>query len=97
MDLEGRNQVFDNILLFQPRLSLIVFLNQILPLNPDAFIVQDLGLAKLIREMAPHQRIHASTQMTVTNADAIKLVDDLKIDRFVLGRENSLPEIKLIR
>lgn len=66
-------------------------------MGPDAFIVQDLGLASLIRHMAPDQRIHASTQMTVTNADAIKLVDDLKIDRFVLGRENSLNEIKLIR
>ncbi len=29
-------------------------LKEILPLGPDAFIVQDLGLAKLIRDMAPH-------------------------------------------
>lgn len=87
-----------NVVIFQDEFPQVIeLLKEILPLNPDAFIVQDLGLAKLIREMAPHQRIHASTQMTVTNADAIKLVEDLKIDRFVLGRENSLPEIKLIR
>lgn len=87
-----------NVVIFQNEFPKVIeVLEQILPMNPDAFIVQDLGLAKLIRSMAPHQRIHASTQMTVTNPDAIKLVDDLKIDRFVLGRENSIPEIKLIR
>ena len=87
-----------NVVIFQNEYPKVIeVLKQILPMGPDAFIVQDLGLAKLIRTMAPHQRIHASTQMTVTNPDAIALVDDLKIDRFVLGRENSIPEIKLIR
>lgn len=87
-----------NVVIFQDEFpKAIELLKAILPMGPDAFIVQDLGLAKLIREMAPNQRIHASTQMTVTNADAIKLVDDLKIDRFVLGRENSIKEIKLIK
>lgn len=46
--------------------------------------------------MAPEQVIHASTQMTVTNSDAIALLEDLKIKRFVLGRENSLTEIEKI-
>lgn len=87
-----------NVVIFQNELpKAIELLEKILPMGPDAFIVQDLGLAKIIRAMAPHQRIHASTQMTVTNPDAIALLDDLKIDRFVLGRENSIPEIKLIR
>lgn len=87
-----------NVVIFQNEFPKVIeLLKEILPMGPDAFIVQDLGLAKLIRTMAPHQRIHASTQMTVTNPDAISLVDDLKIDRFVLGRENSISEIKLIR
>ena len=87
-----------NVVIFQNEIPKVIsLLEEILPLNPDAFIVQDLGLAKIIRTMAPHQRIHASTQMTVTNTDAIKLLQDLGIDRFVLGRENSLSEIKLIR
>jgi len=47
--------------------------------------------------MSPLQKIHASTQMTVTNADAINLLEDLGIQRFVLGRENSLSEMKLMR
>lgn len=87
-----------NVVIFQHEFPKVIeTLKEILPMGPDAFIVQDLGLAKLIRSMAPNQRLHASTQMTVTNPDAIALVDDLKIDRFVLGRENSIPEIKLIR
>jgi putative protease len=87
-----------NVVIFQNEFPKVIeLLEKILPMGPDAFIVQDLGLAKLIRTMAPKQRIHASTQMTVTNPDAIKFVDDLGIDRFVLGRENSISEIKLIR
>lgn len=87
-----------NIVIFQeelPRVTEAIY--QVLALKPDALIVQDLGLINLIRQIAPKQVIHASTQMTVTNDLAIKLLDDLNIKRFVLGRENSIPEIKLIK
>jgi putative protease len=87
-----------NILIFPEELEKVtLLLEKIIPLRPDAFIVQDLGLVRLIREMAPEQVIHASTQMTVTNHEAINLLNDLNIKRFVLGRENSLEEMKLIR
>lgn len=87
-----------NILVFQNEIEkAIVVLEKILPLKPDAFIVQDLGLVRLIRQMAPKQRIHASTQMSITNAEAIRWLDDLNIERFVLARENSLPEIESIK
>jgi len=87
-----------NIVIFENELAKVVdSLKQILPLKPDALIIQDLGLVRLVRLMAPEQPIHASTQMTVTNDLAIHLLDDLQIKRFVLGRENSLQEIKLIR
>ncbi|MDH4468406.1 MAG: DUF3656 domain-containing protein [Bacteriovoracaceae bacterium] len=87
-----------NVVIFENEFTKVIsLLQEIIPMGPDAFIVQDLGLASLIRSIAPEQRIHASTQMTVTNVDAIKLLEDLKIDRFVLGRENSLLEIEKIR
>ena len=87
-----------NIVIFQDELEkLLGLLDQILLLKPDAIIVQDLGLASLIRKMAPNQILHASTQMTVTNHEAIALLEDLNIKRFVLGRENSLKEIGLIK
>lgn len=87
-----------NVVIFQDEIEAVVkLLAEILPLKPDAFIVQDLGLVQLIRQMAPNQRIHASTQMTITNHEAIELLEDLDIKRFVLGRENSLDDIKKIR
>ena len=87
-----------NIVIFQEELAQVAeILQKVLPLKPDAFIVQDLGLVRLIREMAPEQKIHASTQMTVTNFESIELLQDLGIRRFVLGRENSIPEIQQIR
>ena len=87
-----------NIVIFPHEIeSVIQGLEAVLPLKPDALIIQDLGLATLVRRMAPDQLIHASTQMTVTNHEAIQLVEDLNFQRFVLGRENSIPEIKSIR
>ena len=39
----------------------------------DAIIVQDLGLARLARHVAPHLEIHASTQMTITSPEGLEL------------------------
>lgn len=87
-----------NVVIFEAELpEVIKLLNLVLPLAPDALIVQDIGLAKLVREMAPNQVIHGSTQMTVTNHEAMTLLSDLKIKRFVLGREVSLSEMKAIK
>ncbi len=87
-----------NVVIFQDEIPAVIsLLKEVLPLGPDALIVQDVGLAKLVREMAPNQVIHGSTQMTVTNHEAMSLLDDLKIKRFVLGREVSLPEMRAIK
>jgi putative protease len=87
-----------NVVIFQNEIPEVInLLKEVLPLGPDALIVQDVGLARLVREMAPEQVIHGSTQMTVTNHEAMSLLDDLKIKRFVLGREVSLPEMRAIK
>ena len=87
-----------NVVIFENEIQDVVdLLTQVLPLAPDAIIVQDIGLARIIRSMSAHQIIHASTQMTVTNHEAMTLLEDLSIKRFVLGREVSLSEIKLIK
>ncbi|CAJ1954674.1 unnamed protein product [Cylindrotheca closterium] len=60
----------------------------------DALIVQDLGLAKLARAVAPNLELHASTQQTVTSADGAAFCEDLlDSSRIVLGRELSVAEI----
>lgn len=93
-----RSHLAFNIVIFENELPQVIeVLQDILPLKPDALIVQDLGLAQIIRELSPDQIIHASTQMTITNHEAISLLEDLNIRRFVLGRENSVDEIRLIR
>ncbi|WP_018969588.1 U32 family peptidase [Rubritalea marina] len=60
----------------------------------DAIIVQDLGLAKLCRRVAPSVEIHASTQMTITSPEGLEFIDSIyKLERAVLSRELSLTEI----
>jgi len=63
----------------------------------DAIIVQDLGALSLVREIAPELRIHASTQMTCTDAASVELAAELGADRVVLARELSLEDIAAIR
>lgn len=87
-----------NVLIFEEELEVAKnLLQELIPLSPDAFIVQDIGLIQLIKKICPEQTIHGSTQMTITNELAIKLLDDLEIKRFVLGRENSIAEIQKIK
>src|SRR5215472_9468049 len=48
-------------------------LRDIAEAGADAIIVQDLGVLKMAREIAPDLELHASTQMSVTNADGVRL------------------------
>jgi len=63
----------------------------------DAIIVQDLGIVKLARAIAPHLEIHGSTQMSVTSADGVRLAQRLGASRVTLARELSLAEVRAIR
>ncbi len=63
----------------------------------DALIVQDLGVARLARALAPELPIHASTQMTCTDAGAVELARELGASRVILARELSLDDIAAIR
>src|SRR6202030_1950437 len=60
----------------------------------DAIIVQDPGLARLARAVAPELELHASTQMTITSPEGLELARELGITRAVLARELSLRELK---
>jgi len=70
-------------------------LNWLAQCGVDAIIVQDLGLARLARTVAPSLEIHASTQMTITSPEGLQWVDGLYgLDRAVLARELSIREIE---
>ncbi|MCD7722408.1 MAG: U32 family peptidase [Clostridiales bacterium] len=62
----------------------------------DAFIVQDLGLAKMIRQCFPGAVLHASTQMSVMSPAGAAQLQQLGFSRLVLAREMSKNEIKEI-
>lgn len=59
----------------------------------DAFIIQDTGLAKMIREHFPEARLHASTQMSIMTPAGARFAKSLGFDRIVLPREMTLDEI----
>jgi putative protease len=87
-----------NVLVFERELwELPEFLEKIISLEPDAFIIQDIGLARLIRAIAPNQEIHASTQMTLASAEGVNLVKSIGFNRAVLARELSVKEIAAIK
>jgi U32 family peptidase len=63
----------------------------------DAIIVQDIGVAKLAAAVAPSLAVHASTQMTCTDAASVELAASLGAKRVILARELSLEDIAKIR
>ena len=60
----------------------------------DAILVQDLGIARLAHEVCPELPLHASTQMTVSSAEAAAIAKSLGVTRVVLPRELSIDEIR---
>jgi len=64
--------------------------------NVDAFIVQDLGVVQLCRQIAPHIPIHGSTQMTVHSLPGVLMCAAWGMRRVVLSRELNREEIRYI-
>jgi putative protease len=62
----------------------------------DAVLVQDVGVAALARELVPDLALHASTQMTIYNADGVRWAAGQGFSRVVLARELSLAEVQEI-
>ena len=63
----------------------------------DAIIVQDVGVVKLAKKIAPELEVHGSTQMSITNVAGVRLAESLGASRVTLARELSLQEVRAIR
>jgi len=63
-------------------------------IQPDALIIQDLGLLRLIKKHFPGFEVHASTLTAVHNPAGLKTLAGLGFERAVLARELSLKEIE---
>jgi len=62
----------------------------------DAVIVQDLGVAALVRDEFPTLALHASTQMGLSNASDASFAKQFGFSRVVLARECSLEDIRKV-
>ena len=62
----------------------------------DAFIVQDLAVVDLCRQIAPHVPIHGSTQMSIHSLSGVLLCAAMGMTRVVLSRELSRDDIHYI-
>lgn len=65
-------------------------------LAPDALIVQDLGVARLIRAHFPSLVLHASTQLVAHNLEGVLALKELGFRRVVLARELPIADIRSI-
>jgi len=93
-----RGYVALNTLVFTEELSEVAkVVEKIILGGADALLVQDIGLCKIIRQISPDFPIHASTQMTITNSDGVRIARELGCTRVVMSRECSLVEIKKIK
>jgi len=74
-----------------------VFLNYLAEIKPDALIVQDLAIVKLIDEMSLPLDIHASVMMNVHNIPMINHIKRMGVSRVVLSREMTLEQARVIK
>lgn len=76
--------------------SFLEYVKKLCRINVDGVIVQDLGALDIISKTVPELPIHASTQMTVTDAAGVRYLKNLGVNRVVLARELSKEKIKEI-
>ena len=76
--------------------DVITLIRQAAQCGVDAFIVQDLGVVRLCREIAPSVPVHGSTQMTIHNLPGVRMCAAWGFTRVVLSRELSREEIRYI-
>lgn len=74
----------------------VLFAKRVYEMGADALIVQDLGLAHILRKSIPEIPLHGSTQMTIHNLQGARFLRNLGFKRIVLSRETPIDEIKNI-
>ena len=84
-----------NIIIFEKEFKSVINLAiEAANAGVDAFIVQDLGLAKQLTKVLPEIELHVSTQMNIHNTDGIDACALLGAKRVTLARELTIEEIE---
>jgi len=73
------------------------FLQELRPLDIDAYIVSDPGVVATVKRIDPDRKLHLSTQVNTTNAAAAQLWGSLGVSRVNLARELTLERIAAVR
>ena len=76
--------------------KLIDYLAELQWIGIEAVIIQDLGVARIVRQYFPQIKMHASTQMAVHNLSGVLQAHELGFKRVVVARELTMQELKLI-
>lgn len=76
--------------------QLVDTLSALAGMRVDGVILQDLAVARLIRNHFPSIPLHASTQLTIHNTPGLKMLEQLGFQRAVLARELAVDEIAAI-
>lgn len=63
------------------------YIKNVISCGADAFIVQDIGAAHIIKEISPDMQLHASTQMTIHTLNGALWAKENSFSRVVLARE----------
>ncbi len=72
------------------------YLEELRPLDLDAYILSDPGAVALVRRIDPEREIHLSTQANTTNPEAVRFWLANGVRRINLARELTLEEITQI-
>lgn len=65
--------------------------------NPDAIILSDFGVLRVVKDVMPDVDVHISTQANILNYEAVKFWRDYGASRVVLARELEVKDIALIK
>lgn len=65
--------------------------------NPDAIILSDLGVFRVVRKHLPDMPIHVSTQTNTLNYESVRFWQDLGAKRVILARELPISDVAEIR
>ena len=74
----------------------ISVLHRVVPLSPDALIVSDLGLMRILGDFFPAMRFHVSTQAGCASASSADLFATLGAERVILERHLDFSEVRRI-
>ena len=72
------------------------YVREMAEVSPDAFIVSDPGVVRLIENIKSKVPLHISTQANITNSESVKFWKEAGAVRVILARELHFSEIQNI-